>query len=137
MTSLRRRRRLAPTAVAIAVGALALTAAAARSASAASDVETTQNQLQSICDALKKTSGQTCGARARAPHADSTPMSSEASAAPPLNQPAEPRLVRPLDAWSNAVRISVDSGDINLQSAGPDGEFGDADDISLRCPTAK
>jgi hypothetical protein len=119
------------------LGLLALVLPAARGARAASDVEATQAQLRSICDALKKTSGQACGARARAPGAEPTPMSSEVSTAPPLDQPAERPLVRPVDAWGRAVRISVDSGDINLQSAGPDGEFGTADDIALRCPTAK
>ena len=106
-------------------------------AAAASDVETTQTQLQTICEALKKSSGQSCGARARAAHAAPTPMSSEASAAPPLDQPADPPLVRPVDAWGRAIRISVDAGTVNLESAGPDGEFGDADDIARRCPPAQ
>jgi len=118
-------------------GVLMLAPLTAQRARAASDVETTQNQLQSICTALKKTSGQACGARAHDARVNPTPMTSEMSAAPALNQPAEPSLVRPVDAWGRAVRISVDSGDINLQSAGPDGEFGTADDVALRCPMAK
>ena len=122
---------------AVLLGSLVLALPAARLAAAAADEENTRNQLQSICEALKKTSGQACGARAREVRADPTPMTSEMSVAAPLDQPAERALVRPVDAWGRAVRISVDSGDVKLQSAGPDGEFDTADDIALRCQTTK
>ena len=54
---------------------------------------------------------------------------------PPVAGPVAPaiRSVRPVDAWGHAMRVSVESGTVNLVSAGPNGEYGDADDLTRDC----
>ena len=100
----------------------------------APDSAAAQTQLVAICEALKSRGG-SCGARTKGDAADSSAMSRDTSAVQGEQDASHDALVRPLDPWGRAVRISVDSGTVKLESAGADGEFGDADDIVHRCPT--
>jgi len=116
------------------VGGLALLAAAAACSAPGREsgpavADGGRPQLLAICDAVTPRGGGACGAPRR-----------EAAAAEPMSRAAAPAggdaapPVRPIDAWGNAVRISVDGGVITLLSAGPDGEFGNGDDVGERCP---
>jgi hypothetical protein len=94
------------------------------------DPAAAQAQLLSMCEALKPRGG-SCGARAKA--ADSPPMSSAAPAVAAADAPgAAP--VKPVDAWGNPVRISIDNGTLKLESPGADGALNSADDVVQRCP---
>jgi hypothetical protein len=86
-------------------------------------------ELLAICEAVKPRGG-SC----RAPARDAAPPSEPMSQAAPARAADDPARIRPVDVWGRAVRISVDSGTIKIESAGPDGEFGGADDVVERCP---
>jgi hypothetical protein len=95
----------------------------------ASSADGGRAELLAICEAVKPRGG-SCRAPSRAEAAPSESMSQAA----PARAADDPVRVRPVDVWGRAVRISIDSGTIKLESAGADGEFGDADDVVQRCP---
>jgi hypothetical protein len=96
------------------------------------DPAAVQAQLLSMCEALKPRGG-SCGARARERAADSTAMSSAAPGAAAGDAPGGAP-VKPVDAWGNPLRISIDNGSLKLESPGADGELNSADDVVQRCP---
>ena len=91
-----------------------------------SNIASTRSQLATICDAVRS-APEGCGGGAP----------TEPGTAAQSHDPAADRLystmVRPMDAWGRAVRVTVSGGGVTLESAGPDGEFGSADDLVLQC----
>lgn len=76
-------------------------------------------ELASLCAQLAA-GCQTCG---KAP--------AERTAAAMSSAPAPP--AKPVDEWGNPIRISINNGGLRVESAGPDGAFGTADDLVERC----
>ena len=111
------------------LGAVAAWSLVARAPAPAASADGGRAELLAICEAVKPRGG-SCRAPARAEAAPSEPMSQAA----PARAADDPARTRPVDVWGRAVRISIDSGTIKLESAGADGEFGDADDVVQRCP---
>jgi hypothetical protein len=84
-------------------------------------VSTSATPLQSLCEKLSAKC-QTCGKSA----AERTAIATAA--------PRDPAVERPVDDWGRPVRVSVNNGQLRLQSAGPDGTFDSADDVVEQCP---
>jgi hypothetical protein len=110
------------------LGALVVLAACERAAPPPAAADNGRPQLLAICEAVKPRGG-SCGGGARQ-DAAAEPMSRV-----PPGPVDEQQRVKPVDVYGNAVRISVGGGGITLLSAGPDGEFGNDDDVSERCPS--